>query len=574
MMRKKYKKISFSLLLSLLGIAATQAQPCTPTASTPCCGIGISNVKLGSINKSSPSSSGGYSDYTTSDTVYTSSGLSINYAITNGSGYYENILGWVDWNQNDVFDQATETVINRGMINVGSTASGTITVPQGQAAGSYRIRLAGDYGYISMPSPCFGQYAEFEDYTITVLPPVTMSYNTVAMLHPVKPYSQISAEFSNQRVLRVNIITHGNDPQLTLNALTFNNTGTTNAADVAMYRVFYGGNDSNFTNANPIAASTDINALTFSPFALASDSNHFFWLIVDVDPSATAGNKVDVGLETIEFDGNPTITIASSPAGDYTIVDKQIIPGNYAWNVYAFNGTNFSDYQGTYSSNGDLTYNSQDEWDSNTSPSDAPGYVGGTVNADNHSVEAYRKGFSEDFYTIAIPNHDDDAELLINGQLVWSHNGCCDYHPEVWMGTLNDTSEVMLRWKDFGGESIGYMEISSVVPYIDNISKDSAYSGDTLYLYGNYFYNNTIDSVQINGETVPFTIVDRYTIEAIVGCGTATNTVNLFGPYGDSSDPNPYFDLIDTWYADADADGFGDPLTSPITQCTKPTGYV
>jgi len=41
----------------------------------------------------------------------------------------------------------------------------------------------------------------------------------------------------------------------------------------------------------------------------------------------------------------------------------------------------------------------------------------------------------------------------------------------------------------------------------------------------------------------------------------------------DCDDNNPAVGAIETWYSDADGDGFGDPLV-PLESCTQPADYV
>jgi subtilisin-like proprotein convertase family protein len=75
------------------------------------------------------------------------------------------------------------------------------------------------------------------------------------------------------------------------------------------------------------------------------------------------------------------------------------------------------------------------------------------VPADNHTVRSMRQGFPCGIYQLDIPAHDDELSVYINGVLVFSHNGCCDSHTNVWTGSLNSSSTIEVRHADGGGGS-------------------------------------------------------------------------------------------------------------------------
>lgn len=126
--------------------------------------------------------------------------------------------------------------------------------------------------------------------------------------------------------------------------------------------------------------------------------------------------------------------------------------GNNVWNVYAFNagdanggsGAWVSEYKGYYVDTA-LQFDTRNKWAANTSPSSASGYQGCTVNNDNHSWSAKRKGFPCGQYTINIPGHDDAAQLLVNSIKVWEHIGCGKVHDNVWKGYLDYNSTIEFR---------------------------------------------------------------------------------------------------------------------------------
>ena len=126
----------------------------------------ISNVHVGSINKSSGSS--GYADYTSYSTdMETGTGYPI--TVTLDTEWSSDIGGlWVDWNQDEDFNDSGET-ITTSWSGLGPYTT-TITPPASAAEGSTRMRVRiqdGDYDP-SVSSCGSTSYGEVEDYTINV----------------------------------------------------------------------------------------------------------------------------------------------------------------------------------------------------------------------------------------------------------------------------------------------------------------------------------------------------------------------------------------------------------------------
>ena len=66
------------------------------------------------------------------------------------------------------------------------------------------------------------------------------------------------------------------------------------------------------------------------------------------------------------------------------------------------------------------------------------------------------------YYQLDVPDHDDAAQLLINGVMVWSHDGCCDAHTNVWTGWLSANDSIEYRITEGGGGSYGYLSFNLV----------------------------------------------------------------------------------------------------------------
>ncbi len=126
----------------------------------------ISGVMIGDIDNSSGED--GYADYTSMSTIVN---MSETYEITieNGNVYSSDDLGiWVDWNQDDDFEDAGENVVCEG----GNGGEGTfsITVPDDALPGDTRMRIRIKWSGEDCGDPCGATtYGEVEDYTLSVL---------------------------------------------------------------------------------------------------------------------------------------------------------------------------------------------------------------------------------------------------------------------------------------------------------------------------------------------------------------------------------------------------------------------
>ncbi|HUM47347.1 MAG TPA: NHL repeat-containing protein, partial [Chitinophagales bacterium] len=151
--------------------------------------------------------------------------------------------------------------------------------------------------------------------------------------------------------------------------------------------------------------------------------------------------------------------------------------GDHVWNVYAWNsgeaadiGTSWNTNYSGYYVDTNYNFNSLNRWGNEGSPSDATGYLGCTVATEHHSFSAKKQGFTCGYYTIAITNHDDEAELWVNGVMVWEHVACCDAHSNAWTGWLTESATVEFRVTEGGGGSNGGLEIKPA-----NILNTSSY---------------------------------------------------------------------------------------------------
>ena len=130
----------------------------------------ISNVAMGAVNQHSGKDPGGYSDYT-SQVIDMTLGSSMDIFVENGSPYEKDeVLIWVDWNEDGDFFDADELVYQSGPSG-DVTFIASFTTPPSAKEGVTRMRVRlhdsqnGPHG-----EPCgFSQWGEVEDYSLRIL---------------------------------------------------------------------------------------------------------------------------------------------------------------------------------------------------------------------------------------------------------------------------------------------------------------------------------------------------------------------------------------------------------------------
>ncbi|MEN9972212.1 MAG: putative adhesin [Bacteroidota bacterium] len=140
---------------------------CTPSGSTSyyissvVTSGGITNIS----NTSSGASTGGYYNYSSTLSCSNYQGSSTSIVITPPSSTYY-FYCWIDWNNDFDFLDANETIF--ATTGYTSNYTGTISIPSGAIAGSYRMRVADSWSG-AITSCSTGASGEFEDYTFTVV---------------------------------------------------------------------------------------------------------------------------------------------------------------------------------------------------------------------------------------------------------------------------------------------------------------------------------------------------------------------------------------------------------------------
>ncbi len=158
---------------------------CTPSSTSSSTYIsnfsttsGLTNIS----NLSSGYSTSGYGNFssTISASQYASSAVNFSLTLVGGTA---GIGIWIDWNDNGLFTDLTESVYNSAAYMSTGITTGSFTVPSGAAIGSHRMRVIVDYSGTT-PTSCVAATSsrgEAEDYTFTV---VALALPTITSFTP------------------------------------------------------------------------------------------------------------------------------------------------------------------------------------------------------------------------------------------------------------------------------------------------------------------------------------------------------------------------------------------------------
>ncbi|MCB9188379.1 MAG: T9SS type A sorting domain-containing protein [Flavobacteriales bacterium] len=189
------------------------------------------------------------------------------------------------------------------------------------------------------------------------------------------------------------------------------------------------------------------------------------------DPTGSGGDDSN----WIEFRGHTSgnrpqliITYTNNPAAGTAPATGVAPATSNTWYNYGYQGADLNlsgiCYQGYYT-NSNTSVSTTGQWSSAGAPSDASGWVGGTVADDYHTVRSVRKGFPCGHYRLTAGSDGDGYRLYINGSQVSS----------PWIGMLGSNDIVEIRHIESTGSSYHTLTIAA-----EPVSLQSSICGTTV----------------------------------------------------------------------------------------------
>lgn len=325
---------------------------CTSTA-TSTADMDITNISLGTINNTSATVSltgsqgtatgtaGMYSDWRASAVPVPSlmQGSSPPFSVQiGGTAYSHRVDVYVDFNQDGDFIDAGENIAIFPYANpaLPNTTVSNIAIPLTATLGNTVLRVVCVES--STTNPC-GTYTwgETEDYNINIIAATPMAYSSCTATQANT--SNVAVGSTAQEIIGIQIVTTGVTSPLSVTQFTLNATGSTAIADIngATAKIYYTGNSSTFATTTffggtiPTIANYPINGSQ----ALANGTN-YFWLVYDIQPTATVGDVVDAQCPSLTV-GIPRTPAVTAPAGSRPIVNQIIIGTGTSTGSYPFN---------------------------------------------------------------------------------------------------------------------------------------------------------------------------------------------------------------------------------------------
>ncbi|GAB3731000.1 hypothetical protein GCM10027594_13020 [Hymenobacter agri] len=218
------------LLTSQGGVAPGGTTP--PPTVTYCSSKGssvayeyVDLVQLGSINRTSGANAGYYDGTALSTTVAAGSAQTISLSAGfTGTAYSEYFKVYIDYNQNGVFTDAGELVVNAAASTSAATRSFSFTVPTTAKSGNTRLRVVMSDNSATTSCGSYS-YGETEDYTLSISGGARMDGSTVRTSNPNALADQYTL-YPNPATNVLNIARPANaDPEATFSVRVYDLRG-------------------------------------------------------------------------------------------------------------------------------------------------------------------------------------------------------------------------------------------------------------------------------------------------------------------------------------------------------------
>lgn len=173
--------------------------------------------------------------------------------------------------------------------------------------------------------------------TFTPFVKTPMAFNSIAVLQPST--KNVSRNGLNEEILRIDVDMSGELSPASLTQLSLGTAGTSNNADITNARVFYCGNDSNFSKNVQFGSTITSPGSTFNVTGTQPllKGKNYFWLTYTISNTATVDNVIDAICTSATIAGTPQVPSITAPSGSRTI--KAALSGTVsvgAGNTYVY----------------------------------------------------------------------------------------------------------------------------------------------------------------------------------------------------------------------------------------------
>ncbi|MDD4309255.1 MAG: BNR-repeat neuraminidase N-terminal domain-containing protein, partial [Candidatus Cloacimonetes bacterium] len=272
--------------------------------------------------KAYPGTFSGLSSSTTWESLISGATL-----VYNGSTNAMNSTGWKKINLDSIYNnqsnpQSLLVFIESNQANYYHPTTPTFV---GNYLNSQDYHYSGASGSSSMPSPFNVQKWQFRPHIRFWVTSQGYYEDTVTEQSST---ATVSANATNQQIIRVNVQTGGSLSQQTINSLTFNTTGTTDVGDITAARVFYTGASATFSTTTQYGSTvTNLGskgAFTVSSNINVSSGNHYFWLVYDIGANPSVGDQFDAQCTAVSVNNISRIPSVTNPAGSRGVAGKKL----------------------------------------------------------------------------------------------------------------------------------------------------------------------------------------------------------------------------------------------------------
>lgn len=303
------------------------------------------------------------------------------YAWTTAIGTYTAQLNWtqealfIDWNGDGRFEGDDE-IYGKGVTAMGTSnpittttgLSRTVTIPDGQPSGTYRMRVvffepsnSDEEWQKTLFTALGGQIRNGISYDmlLTISEPREMEFVSAA----ASSYSgTVKTGAQNVPIASFNIVASGTLEPLTLNKVVASYSGS-DPSDISNLRWVYS-KTSDLGNSSVASLEEADESMTFNfnNYQL-TDGNNYFVLVADVNENATPEDIINVAIDQIYVDDDTIqFTPASTQGGLSVVYEIDYTLGNAIWfdsaNPYTYTEVwkSYSTWYNSYDSNPDQNW--------------------------------------------------------------------------------------------------------------------------------------------------------------------------------------------------------------------------